>query len=47
MPLFFTPPQADELLPEIEKTVLQIMDIKKTSEKLNDEAEIADATQPT
>ena len=43
LPLFFTPAQADKLLPEIEKIVLQIMDIRQASEKLSDEAEAADA----
>jgi hypothetical protein len=44
LPLFFTPTEANELLPEIEKTVLQIMKIKKTSEKLS-EAQTVDATE--
>ena len=45
MPLFFTPTQANELLPQVEETVAQIQDIKKTSEKLNDEAEMSDAME--
>jgi hypothetical protein len=43
LPLFFTPAEANDLLPEIEKTVAQISDIKKGSEMLSDEAEMADA----
>jgi hypothetical protein len=43
LPLFFTPTQANELLPQVEETVAQIQDIKKTSEKLKDEAEMSDA----
>jgi len=43
LPLFFTPAEADELVPEIERTVADVMGIKKSSEKLGDEAEMADA----
>ena len=43
MPLFFTPAEANELLPEVEKVVAQISKIKKSSEMLSDEAETADA----
>ena len=43
MPLFFTPTEVDEVLPEIERTVSYIAEIKKTSEALSDEAEMADA----
>jgi hypothetical protein len=45
LPLFFTPTQANELLPQVEETVAQIQDIKKTSEKLNDEVEMSDAME--
>jgi len=41
--LFFTPTEVDEVLPEIERTVSYIAEIKKTSEALSDEAEMADA----
>ena len=43
MPLFFTPAAADELLSEIQRIVAQIMEIKKDTEALGDEAEMADA----
>ena len=43
MPLFFTPGEADELVWEIERTVAHISEIKKSSETLSDEAEMADA----
>ena len=36
MPLFFTPSQANKLLPEVEKTLMKIMEIKKRSDELND-----------
>lgn len=42
MPLFFTPAAADELLSEIQRIVAQIMEIKKDTEALGDEAEMAD-----
>ena len=45
MPLFFTPAQADEVLPEVRKTVLQIMRLKKSSERLSDETQIASETR--
>ena len=45
MPLFFTPDQANDLLPEIGKTMAQIMEIKRTSEKFSDDAEIVDAAE--
>ena len=41
--MFFTPTEVDEVLPEIERTVSYIAEIKKTSEALSDEAEMADA----
>lgn len=43
MPLFFTPVEADELVSDIERTVAHISEIKKSSETLSDEAEMADA----
>jgi len=43
--LFFTPLEADELLPEVEKTISYILEIKKSSEMLSDEAEMADAME--
>jgi len=43
LPLFFTPPEADELVSDIERTVANISEIKKSSETLSDEAEMADA----
>jgi len=43
LPLFFTPVEVDEILPEIERTVSYIAEIKKSSEALSDEAEMADA----
>jgi len=43
LPLFFTPAEADDLLSEIERTVAHISEIKKSSEALSDEAEMADA----
>lgn len=45
MPLFFTPAEANELLLDIQKTVAQISEIKKSSETLSDEAEMTDAMQ--
>ena len=35
----------DELLPEVEKTISYILEIKKSSEVLSDEAEMADAME--
>ena len=43
MPLFFTPAEADELLSEIERIIAYVSEIKKSSEALSDEAEMADA----
>ena len=43
MPLFFTSTEADELVPKIERTVAKISEIKKSSETLNDETEMADS----
>jgi len=43
LPLIFTPPEADELVSDIERTVANISEIKKSSETLSDEAEMADA----
>ena len=42
MPLFFTPAEADELLSEIEGIIAYVSEIKKSSEALSDEAEMAD-----
>lgn len=36
LPIFFTPSQANELLPEIEKTVVKIIGFKKDTERLNE-----------
>ncbi|MGA2783718.1 MAG: DUF2203 domain-containing protein [Candidatus Bathyarchaeia archaeon] len=36
MPLFFTPSQADKLLPEVQKTLARIVEIKKGTDELND-----------
>ena len=43
LPLFFTPAAADELIPEIQRIVANIMEIKKGTEALSDEVEMADA----
>jgi len=43
LPLFFTPVEVNEILPEIERIVFCIGEIKKSSEGLSDEAELADA----
>jgi len=43
LPLFFTPAAADELVPEIQRIVAHIMEIKKGTENLSDEAEMSDA----
>jgi len=43
LPLFFTPAAADELVSEIQRIVAHIMEIKKDTEALSDEAEMADA----
>ena len=45
LPLFFTPSQANELLPEIKKTLAKIIEIKKETEKLNDDAEMTGAME--
>ena len=45
LPLFFTPSQANELLPEVEGILTKIIQTKKNAEKLNDDAEMADAMQ--
>ena len=36
LPLFFTPSQADKLLPEVQKTLARIVEIKKGTDELND-----------
>jgi hypothetical protein len=36
LPLFFTPSQANKLLPEIQNTLVRIIEIKKGSDGLND-----------
>lgn len=43
--MFFTPLEVDELLPEVEKTLSYVLEIKKSSEVLSDEAEMADAME--
>ena len=43
LPLFFTPTAADELVPVIQRIVAHIMEIKKGTENLSDEAEMSDA----
>ena len=45
MPLFFTPSQANKLLPEIEKTLRKIIEIKKAADKLDDELSMASAME--
>lgn len=37
LPIFFTPRQANELLPEMKETVLQIISIKKEADSVNDD----------
>jgi hypothetical protein len=43
LPLFFTPAETDQLLPEIERTVAHLSEIKKRSEALDDDVGMADA----
>lgn len=43
MPLFFTPSQANDLLPQIKEILGKIIEIKKATEKLNDDAEVKKA----
>lgn len=45
MPLFFTPTQATESLPEVEKALASMSEIKEAAEKINDETEVTDATE--
>lgn len=45
MPLFFTPSQANDLLPQIKKILGKIIEIKKATEKLNDDIEMKGAMQ--
>ena len=45
MPLFFTPLQANELLPEVKRTLAKIIQIKRGTEKLDNDAGMADAIE--
>ena len=45
MPLFFTPSQANELLPQIRKILAKIIEIKKVTEKLSDDTETRKAVE--
>jgi hypothetical protein len=45
LPLFFTPEQANDLLPQIQETLARITEIKKRAEKINDDAEMTDAME--
>lgn len=45
MPLFFTPSQANKLLPEIERTLAKIIAVKKETDKLNDDLRMMDARE--
>jgi len=45
LPLFFTPLQANELLPEVKRTLAKIIQIKRGTEKLDNDAGMADAIE--
>lgn len=43
MPFFFTPAETNQLVPEIQRTVARLSEIKKRSEEADDEVRVADA----
>jgi hypothetical protein len=45
LPIFFTPEQANEFLPQVKKTVVRCLAIKKEADALRDDAEMADAME--
>ena len=45
MPIFFTPKQANEFLPQVKETVERSIAIKKEADTLKDEAEMTDAME--
>lgn len=45
MPIFFTPKQANEFLPQVKETVERSIAIKKEADALKDEAEMTDAME--
>lgn len=45
LPIFFTPKQANEFLPEVKETVERSIAIKKEADALKDEAEMTDAME--
>lgn len=45
MPIFFTPKQANEFLPQVKETVERSIAIKKEADGLKDDAEMADAME--
>jgi len=45
LPIFFTPKQANEFLPQVKETVERSIAIKKEADALKDEAEMTDAME--
>jgi hypothetical protein len=45
LPIFFTPKQANEFLPQVKETVERSIAIKKEADALKDDAEMADAME--
>ena len=45
MPIFFTPKQANEFLPQVKEAVERSIAIKKEADALKDDAEMADAME--
>jgi hypothetical protein len=45
LPIFFTPKQANEFLPQVKRTVARCLAIKKEADGLKDDAEMADAME--
>ncbi len=45
MPIFFTPKQANELLPEVKETVARIIAIKKDADGVKDDDEMTDTME--
>jgi hypothetical protein len=45
LPIFFTPKQANEFLPQVRETVQRVISIKKEADSLTDDDEMTDAME--
>jgi hypothetical protein len=45
LPIFFTPQQANEFLPQVKETVLRVISIKQEADGLKDDDEMTDAME--